>query len=65
LKIKCVDSRVKVFILASTSVLLTLTTVKVPNLAVTHTKLITVYKYVYHLQYKDTFCTVYTNVYAT
>jgi hypothetical protein len=42
LKIKCVDSRVKVHILASTRVPFTLTTVQVPNLALTHTKLITV-----------------------
>jgi len=43
LKIKCVDSRVNVHILASTSVPFTLTTVQLPNLALTHTKRITVY----------------------
>jgi hypothetical protein len=43
LKIKCVDSRVKRHIVASTSVPFTLTTVEVPNLALTHTKRITVY----------------------
>jgi hypothetical protein len=43
LKIKCVDSRVSVHILASTIVPFTLTTVQVPNLALTHTKRITVY----------------------
>jgi hypothetical protein len=42
LKIKCVDSRVNVHILASTSVPFALTTVQVPNLALTHTKRITV-----------------------
>ncbi len=42
LKIKCVDSRVNVHILASTSVPFTLTTVQVPNLALTHKKRITV-----------------------
>jgi hypothetical protein len=42
LKIKCVDSRVNVHNLASTSVSLTLTTVQVLNLALTHTKWITV-----------------------
>jgi hypothetical protein len=40
LKIKCVDSRVSVHILASTIVPFTLTTV--PNLALTHMKRITV-----------------------
>ncbi len=43
LKIKCVDSRVNVHILASTSVPLTLTTAQVPNLALTHKKRITVH----------------------
>jgi hypothetical protein len=43
LKIKCVDSRVNVNILASTSVPFILTTVHVPNLALTHKKWITVY----------------------
>jgi hypothetical protein len=38
LKIKCVDSRVNVHTLSSTSVPFTLTTVQVPNLALTHTK---------------------------
>ncbi len=38
LKIKCVDSRVNVHILSSTRVPFTLTTVQVPNLALTHTK---------------------------
>jgi hypothetical protein len=42
LKKKCVDSRVNVNILASTSVTLILTTVQVPNLALTHKKWITV-----------------------
>jgi hypothetical protein len=42
LKIKSVDSRVNVHILASKSVPLTLMTVQVPNLALTHTKRITV-----------------------
>jgi hypothetical protein len=42
LKIKCVDSRVNVNILASTSVPFTLSTAQVPNLALTHTKWITV-----------------------
>ncbi len=43
LKIKCVESRVNVHILASTSVLFTLTTVQVPNIALIHTKWITVW----------------------
>jgi len=44
LKIKCVDSRVNVNILASTTVPFILTTtVQVPNLALTHKKWITVY----------------------
>jgi hypothetical protein len=43
LKVKCVDSRVNVNILASTSVPFTLTTVQVPNLAPTHTRRITVW----------------------
>ncbi len=43
LKIKCVDSRVNVHIVASTIVPFTLTAVQVPNLALTHTKGITVY----------------------
>ncbi len=43
LKIKCVDSRVNVHILASTSVPFTLTTVQVQNLAITHKKRITVH----------------------
>jgi hypothetical protein len=38
------DSRVNVHILASTSVPFTLTTVQVPNLALSHTKRITVWK---------------------
>jgi hypothetical protein len=42
MKIKCVDSRMNVHILASTSVPFTLTTVQVPNLSLTHTKLTTV-----------------------
>jgi hypothetical protein len=42
LKIKCVDSRVNVHTLATTSVPFTLTMVQVPNLALTHTKRITV-----------------------
>ena len=40
--VKCVDSRVNVHILASTSVPITLMTVLVPNLALTYTKRITV-----------------------
>jgi hypothetical protein len=43
LKIKCVDSRVNVHILDSTSVPFTLTTVQVSNLALTHAKRITVH----------------------
>ncbi len=43
MKIKCVDSRVNVNILASTSVPFILTTVQVPNLALTHKKWITVH----------------------
>ncbi len=42
LKIKCVDSRVNVHNLASTSVLFTLTTVQVLNFTLTHKKWITV-----------------------
>jgi hypothetical protein len=42
LKKKCVDSRVNVNIFASTSVPFILTTVQVPNLAITHKKWITV-----------------------
>jgi hypothetical protein len=42
LKIKRVESRVNVHILASASVTFTLTTVQVPILALTHTKRITV-----------------------
>jgi hypothetical protein len=42
LKTKCVDSRVNMHILASTSAPFTLTTVQVPNLALSHTKRITV-----------------------
>ncbi len=42
MKIKCVESRVNVHILVSTSVLFTLTAVQVPNLALTHTPRITV-----------------------
>jgi len=42
LKIKCVDSRVNVHILASTSGSFTHTTVQVPNSALTHMKQITV-----------------------
>jgi hypothetical protein len=38
LKIKCVDSRMNVHILASASVTFTLTTVQVPILALTHKK---------------------------
>jgi hypothetical protein len=45
LKIKCVESRVNVNILASTSVPFILTTVQVSNLALTHKKWITVYPY--------------------
>jgi hypothetical protein len=43
MNIKCVDSRVNVHILASTSVPFTLTTVQVPNLALTNKKRITVH----------------------
>jgi hypothetical protein len=43
-KIKSVDSRVDVHILAATSVPFTLSTVQVPNLALTHTKWITVHR---------------------
>ncbi len=43
MKIKCVDSRVNVHILASTSVPVILTTAQVPNLPLTHKKWITVY----------------------
>jgi hypothetical protein len=43
LKIKCVDLRANVHILASTTVPFTLTTVQMPNLALTHTKRITVW----------------------
>jgi hypothetical protein len=42
LKIQCVDSRVNVYILASTSVPFSLKTVQVPNFALTNTKQITV-----------------------
>ncbi len=44
MKIKCVDSRVNVHNLASTSVSYTPTTVQVPNFAPTYKKWITVYK---------------------
>jgi hypothetical protein len=44
LKMKCVDSRVNVNTLALTSVQFTLATVQVPNLALTHTRRITVYE---------------------
>jgi hypothetical protein len=44
LKVKCVDARMNVHILASTKVPFTLTTVQVPNLALTHTKRIPVYR---------------------
>jgi hypothetical protein len=40
---KCIDSRVNVHILASKNDPFTLTTVQVPNLALTHTKRITVW----------------------
>jgi hypothetical protein len=52
LKIRCVDSRAKVHILASTSVPFTLTMVQVPNLALTHTKRITVWKDTYNRLYR-------------
>ncbi len=45
LKIKFVNSRVNMHILASTSVSFTLTTVQVPYLALTRMKRITVYVY--------------------
>jgi hypothetical protein len=44
LKIKCVESRVNVHILASASVTFTLTTVQVPILALTHMKRITAHR---------------------
>ncbi len=50
LKIKCVDSRVNVHIVDATSVPFTLSTVQVPNLALTHTKRITVHAY-FEVQY--------------
>ena len=50
MKIKCVDSRVNVHIIAATSVPLTLSTEQVPNLALTHTKRITVHAY-FEVQY--------------
>ncbi len=50
LKIKFLDSRVYVHILASTSVPFTPTTVQVPNIALTHTKRITVYIKVFLLE---------------
>ncbi len=43
MKIKCVHSRVKVDNLASTRVPFTLTTVEVPNVALTHKKWIIVW----------------------
>jgi hypothetical protein len=43
LKIKCVDSKANVHIIASTSVSFTLITVHVPNLALVETKRITVW----------------------
>ncbi len=48
LKIKCVDLRANVHILASTSVPFTFTTVQVPNLALTHMKQITVWGLIYN-----------------
>ncbi len=51
MKKKCVDSRENVNILASTSVPFILTTVKVPNLALTHKKWITVW----HASFPDFF----------
>jgi hypothetical protein len=51
LKIKCVDSRVNVHILALTRVPFTLTTMQVPNLALTHTKWITAW-----LRFRGEFC---------
>jgi hypothetical protein len=54
-KIKFLDSRVNVHILASKSVPFTLTTVQVPNLALTHTKRITVYhQEIYHIHLQAT-----------
>ncbi len=47
-KIKCVDSRVNVNIVASTSVPFTLTTVQVPNFALTPTRRITLYTFTLH-----------------
>jgi hypothetical protein len=44
LKIKCAHSLMNLSILSSTRVLFTLTTVQVPNLALTYTKRITVYR---------------------
>jgi hypothetical protein len=54
LKIKCVDSRVNVNIFASTSVPFILTTVQVPNLALTHKKWITVWAYVWNYAVRRT-----------
>jgi hypothetical protein len=52
LKRKSVDSRVNVHIVAATSVPFTLSKVQVPNLALTHTKRITVYRFSYtHFQH--------------
>ncbi len=45
LKIKCVDSRVNVHNLASTGVPFALTTVQVPNLALTHNSFKEVFRY--------------------
>jgi hypothetical protein len=53
LKKKCVDSRVNVHILASTSVPYTLSTVQVPNLALTHTKRITVFFFYARVSFKE------------
>ncbi len=43
MKLKCAHSPLNLRLLSSTSVPFTLTTVQVPNLALTHTKRITVY----------------------
>jgi hypothetical protein len=56
LKQKCAHSPLNLRILSSTSVPFTLTTVKVPNLALTHTKRITVWG----RENRQCFLTVYT-----
>ena len=61
LKLKCVHSPLNLRILSSTNVPYTFTTVQVPNLALTHTKRITVCRgitYKYSIQTKYTFYNV-------